>query len=123
MNVKRKVPVQELDLTSLTVPLLALCIIKNGLPSFVEVFHPKEFGLQFGFEPFKFTGRLFSITFIEATIQDGLRAREDEVRRVKLRNARLMKQLQETKQQLTVFQTVHSAEQLSSSKVERRRSV
>ncbi|KAJ1428438.1 hypothetical protein SESBI_08949 [Sesbania bispinosa] len=96
----------------------------TGFPVYTcLVFHPEEFGLRFGFEPLKFTGRLLSITFIEATIQDELRAREDEVRRVKLRNARLMKQLQETKQQLRVFQMVHSFEQLSSSKVERRRSL
>ncbi|KAJ1412277.1 PAS domain S-box protein [Sesbania bispinosa] len=92
-----------------------------GFPEYTcLVFHPEEFGLQFGFELFKFTGQLLSITFIEATIQDELRAREDEVRRIKLRNSRLMKQLQETKQQLTMFQTVHSVEQLSSSRVERR---
>ncbi|KAJ1375817.1 PolC-type DNA-polymerase III [Sesbania bispinosa] len=96
----------------------------TGIPEYTcLVFHPEEFGLQFGFEPFKFTGRLLSITFIEATVQDELRAREDEVRRVKLRNARLMKQLQETKQQMTVFQTMHYVEQLSSSEVERRRSL
>ncbi|KAJ1426638.1 PAS domain S-box protein [Sesbania bispinosa] len=67
------------------------------------VFHPEEFGLQFGFEPFKFPGRLLSITFIEGTVQDELRAREDELRKVKLRNARLQKELKEAKQKLTAF--------------------
>ncbi|KAJ1425156.1 hypothetical protein SESBI_11272 [Sesbania bispinosa] len=89
----------------------------TGFPEYTcIVFHPEEFGLQFGFEPFKFTGRLLSITFIEGTVQD-------EVRKVKLRNARLMKELKEAKQQLRVFQTVHSVERSSSPRVERRRSL
>ncbi|KAJ1419389.1 Glycosyl transferase family 2 [Sesbania bispinosa] len=53
---------------------------------------------------------MLSITFIEATIQDEIRAREDEVKKLKLRNARLMKELNATKQQLTAIQIVHSAE-------------
>ncbi|KAJ1419387.1 PAS domain S-box protein [Sesbania bispinosa] len=92
-----------------------------GFPEYTcIVFHPEEFGLQFGFEPFKFTGRLLYITFIEGTVQDELREREDEVRKVKLRNARLLKDMKEAKQKLTAFQTVHSIERSSSSKVERR---
>ncbi|KAJ1399070.1 putative A-kinase anchor protein 9 [Sesbania bispinosa] len=53
---------------------------------------------------------MLSITFIEATIQDELRAREDEVGKLKLRNARLMKELNETKQKLTAIPIVHSVE-------------
>ncbi|KAJ1389121.1 aldo/keto reductase [Sesbania bispinosa] len=86
----------------------------TGFPEYTcLVFHPEEFDLQFGFEPFKFIGRLFSITFVEGTIQDELREREGEVRRTKLRMARLLKQLEQAKQQIIPLQVVHSAERSS----------